>query len=85
MFSAGRRPATEGFPENLIYNDNPNSPLAHLINMEFDGFSFEISNEIFSSLSDKLIIGAHGLNFVQIEDIQVQLVNLVNIHIQKII
>ena len=53
MFSAGRRPATEGFPENLIYNDNANSPLAHLINMEFDGFSFEISNSIFSNLSDK--------------------------------
>ena len=53
MFSAGRRPATEGFPANLIYNDHPNSPLGHLINMEFDGFSFEISNDIFSNLSDK--------------------------------
>ncbi len=53
MFSAGRRPATEGFPENLIYNDNANSPLAHFINIEFDGFSFEISNSIFSNLSDK--------------------------------
>jgi hypothetical protein len=53
MFSAGRRPATEGFPANLRNNDNPNSPLAHLINMEFDGFSFEISNTIFSKLSDK--------------------------------
>ena len=53
MLSTGRRPATEGFPENLIYNDNPQSPLAHLINMEFDGISFEISNDIFSKLSDK--------------------------------
>ena len=53
MFSAGRRPATEGFPANLRENDNPNSPLAHLINMEFDGFSFEIGNSIFSKISDK--------------------------------
>ena len=53
MFSAGRRPATEGFPMNLVYNDPANSPLAHLVNIEFDGFSFEISNDIFSRLSDK--------------------------------
>ncbi|EDM24580.1 DUF3373 family protein [Caminibacter mediatlanticus] len=46
MFSAGRRPATEGFPANLREGDNPNSPLAHLINMEFDGFSFKIGNEV---------------------------------------
>ncbi len=45
MFSAGRRPATEGYPANLREGDSPSSPLAHLINMEFDGFSFEISNE----------------------------------------
>jgi len=53
MFSAGRRPATEGFPANLRDNDPQASPLAHLINMEFDGFSFEIGNSIFSRLSDK--------------------------------
>ncbi|WP_457560259.1 DUF3373 family protein [Caminibacter sp.] len=53
MFSAGRRPSTEGFPANLIDNDPANSPLAHLINMEFDGFSFEIGNSIFSKISDK--------------------------------
>jgi hypothetical protein len=53
MFSAGRRPATEGFPANLRNNDVPNSPLAHLINLEFDGFSFEIGNSIFSKISDK--------------------------------
>ncbi len=53
MFSAGRRPATGGFPANLRTNNAPASPLAHLINMEFDGFSFEISNTIFSNMSDK--------------------------------
>ncbi|WP_456488456.1 DUF3373 family protein [Caminibacter pacificus] len=53
MFSAGRRPATEGFPANLRNNDNPNSPLAHLVNMEFDGFSFQIGNGVWSDWSDK--------------------------------
>jgi len=45
MFSAGRRPATNGFPANLRENDQAASPLAHLINMEFDGFSFKVGNE----------------------------------------
>ncbi|WP_024791898.1 DUF3373 family protein [Lebetimonas sp. JS138] len=53
MFSAGRRPATQGFPANLVDEDNANSPLGHLINMEFDGFSFEVGNSLFSKLSDK--------------------------------
>jgi hypothetical protein len=53
MFSAGRRPATNGYPANLRENDDPNSPLAHLINMEFDGFSFKVGNGEFSKLSDK--------------------------------
>jgi len=53
MFSAGRRPATNGYPANLREGDEPNSPLAHLINMEFDGFSFKIGNGEFSKLSDK--------------------------------
>ncbi|GAX87145.1 conserved hypothetical protein [Lebetimonas natsushimae] len=53
MFSAGRRPATQGFPANLVDEDSANSPLGHLINMEFDGFSFEIGNPLFAKLSDK--------------------------------
>jgi len=55
MFSAGRRPATNGYPANLREGDDPASPLAHLINMEFDGFSFKIvkiGNGEFSKLSD---------------------------------
>jgi len=40
MFSAGRRPAVGGYPANLREGDNPTSPVAHLVNMEFDGFSF---------------------------------------------
>jgi len=53
MFSAGRRPATNGYPANLREGDDPASPLAHLINMEFDGFSFKIGNGEFSKISDK--------------------------------
>ena len=53
MFSAGRRPATAGYPSSLWYGDNPNSPLSHLINMEFDGLSFQIGNDALSALSDK--------------------------------
>jgi len=44
MFSAGRRPATEGYPANLREGDRAKSPIAHLVNMEFDGFSFWIRN-----------------------------------------
>ncbi len=49
MFSAGRRPSTNGFPANLENNDPANSPVAHLINMEFDGFSFDIGNAAWPS------------------------------------
>ena len=45
MFSAGRRPATYGFPANLRDNERAESPLAHLINMEFDGFSLQFTND----------------------------------------
>jgi hypothetical protein len=54
MFSAGRRPATMGYPAQFRAGEpNANSPLAHLINLEFDGFSFKIGNEIFANMSDK--------------------------------
>lgn len=38
-FSVGRRPSTTGLPLNLREGDQPNSPLAHLVNVEFDGMS----------------------------------------------
>jgi len=44
MFSAGRRPAVEGYPANLREGDNPESPIAHLTNMEFDGISLNFFN-----------------------------------------
>ncbi len=63
MFSAGRRPATEGFPSNLVYNDIANSPLSHLINIEFDGFSFLFRNSFFSNLNDKFSDWGTSLKF----------------------
>jgi hypothetical protein len=63
MFSAGRRPATNGFPANLREDDRPESPLSHSINMEFDGFSFRIGNPIFAKLSDKFEDWGTSLKF----------------------
>jgi hypothetical protein len=63
MFSAGRRPATEGFPANLREDDRPESPLSHSINMEFDGFSFRIGAPVFAKLSDKFEYWGTSLKF----------------------
>lgn len=38
--SIGRRPSTNGLPVNLRDDDEPQSPLGHGINVEFDGASF---------------------------------------------
>ncbi len=38
--SFGRRPSTNGYPVNLRDDDDAQSPLGHLINVEFDGASF---------------------------------------------
>ncbi|NPA10682.1 MAG: DUF3373 domain-containing protein [Epsilonproteobacteria bacterium] len=54
MFSAGRRPAVTGYPAHFRAGEaNPNSPVAHLVNMEFDGMSLEIKNDAFAEISDK--------------------------------
>ena len=53
MFSAGRRPATEGYPANLRADERAKSPIAHLVNLEFDGFSLWFKNEALTKLSDK--------------------------------
>jgi len=45
MFSAGRRPTLDPYPANLINQDTAlSNPIAHTVNMEFDGFSFTINN-----------------------------------------
>jgi hypothetical protein len=52
MFSAGRRPSVGGYPANLRNNEVPTSPVAHLVNMEFDGFSLWFKPEAFGSLGE---------------------------------
>ncbi len=41
-FSIGRRPSTNGFLANLREDDPAQSPLGHVINVEFDGLSSKI-------------------------------------------
>jgi hypothetical protein len=44
-FSLGRRPSTDGLGINLRENMNPNSPLSHIVNVEFDGLSSKFTLE----------------------------------------
>jgi outer membrane murein-binding lipoprotein Lpp len=53
MFSAGRRPAVGGYPANLREGDAPTSPVAHLVNMEFDGFSLWFKPDAMGSLGEE--------------------------------
>jgi len=52
MFSAGRRPSVGGYPANLREGDPATSPVAHLVNMEFDGFSFWMRPDAMGSLGE---------------------------------
>ncbi len=54
-FSLGRRPSTSGFLGNLREDDPASSPLAHVINVEFDGLS--------SKLDLSNITGVPGMSF----------------------
>ena len=58
-FSVGRRPSTNGFLGNLREDDkNPKSPLAHVINMEFDGASASIGlSKYVPGMSFKICLG----------------------------
>ena len=58
-FSVGRRPSTNGFLGNLREDDkDPKSPLAHVINMEFDGASASIGlGKYVPGMSFKLCLG----------------------------
>ena len=63
MLSTGRRPSTEGYPANLRDNVRAESPIAHLVNMEFDGFSFWIRNDFFADANDKFSDWGTNLKF----------------------
>jgi len=54
-FSVGRRPSTNGFLANLREDDPAQSPLGHIINVEFDGLS--------SKLDLSNLTGVPGMSF----------------------
>jgi len=57
-FSAGRRPATNGFLTNLRDDDKAKSPMGHIINMEFDGVSASVkTGDIVEGSYLKLCLG----------------------------
>jgi hypothetical protein len=64
--SFGRRPAVDGFLTNLRDdNDNPESPIGHNINMEFDGASFMFNVENITDISGmyfKICLGRGNSN-----------------------
>ena len=61
--SVGRRPSTDGLGINLRVNERENSPLAHNINVEFDGASIKFDLEKLTSVSGMWIkfCGGRGL------------------------
>jgi hypothetical protein len=64
-FSIGRRPATNGFLANLRDDDPAQSPLGHIINVEFDGLSskLDLSNVTgISGMSFKICMGQGSTN-----------------------
>jgi hypothetical protein len=64
-FSLGRRPSTGGFLANLREDDAAQSPLGHIINVEFDGLSskLDLSNVTgVPGMSIKLCMGKGSTN-----------------------
>lgn len=66
-FSIGRRPATNGFLASLSQDDPAQSPLGHLINVQFDGLSskLDFSNVTgIPGMSFKLCLGQGSTNAI---------------------
>ncbi|MCO4846255.1 MAG: DUF3373 family protein, partial [Sulfurovum sp.] len=64
-FSIGRRPSTNGFLASLSQDDAPNSPLGHMINVEYDGFSSKLDLSKVTGvpgMSIKLCVGKGSTN-----------------------
>lgn len=61
--SVGRRPSTDGLPINIRNNQEPNSPLAHVVDVEFDGFSVKFDTQSLTGLTGSWfkICGGRGL------------------------
>jgi len=72
-FSVGRRPSGTGFLAHLRDDDDPSSPLAHVINVEFDGLSakLDLSNITgVPGMSFKVCMGRGSTNAVPMFDAQ---------------
>ena len=66
-FSLGRRPSTGGFLANLSQDDEAQSPLGHIINVEFDGLSSKLDLSKVTGvpgMSVKLCVGKGSTNAV---------------------
>ena len=71
-FSIGRRPSTNGFLANLRDDDPAQSPLGHVINVEFDGLSskLDLSNITgIPGMSIKLCMGQGSTNATPLFDV----------------
>ncbi len=61
VFSFGRRPATNGYLVNLREDDKAQSPIGHIINMEFDGFSATVKTDDLAEGSYFKVCAGRGL------------------------
>lgn len=61
--SVGRRPSTDGLPINIRNDQKANSPLSHVVDVEFDGFSIKLDTEELTGLQGSWfkICGGRGL------------------------
>lgn len=61
--SVGRRPSTDGLPTNIKNDQSPNSPLSHVVDVEFDGFSIKFDTQTLTGLTGSWfkICGGRGL------------------------
>ncbi len=61
--SIGRRPSTDGLPTNIKNDQSPNSPLSHVVDVEFDGFSIKFDTQTLTGLTGSWfkICGGRGL------------------------
>ena len=61
--SVGRRPSTDGLPINIRNDQKENSPLSHVVDVEFDGFSIRFDTEELTGLQGSWfkICGGRGL------------------------
>lgn len=61
--SIGRRPSTDGLPINIRNDQQANSPLSHVVDVEFDGFSIKFDTQEAIGLTGSWlkICGGRGL------------------------